>query len=152
MDVDFMMTEANFEKAEPFFKEAGYSEVMKQHLYARLKRGGAEPDPAGGLFMDIDILFTEPSTFERIFIEAREAEIRGAKIKVISLDHLMAMKLHSLKNNPEGRRDPDLTDLVRLIQINKVNAESDFFREFCRKYGTQEIYDNIVQKVKLWKT
>ena len=142
-DVDFLMTEENFEKAWPLLSEAGYSNMMKQHLYARLRK---EADPQGR-FPDIDILFTNPETFQRIQKDARDMDLGEKKMKVVSLRHLMAMKLHSLKNNPGGREVPDMGDLLGLIQFNRMDVRSSSFKEFCLKYGNEETYNRLLRLV-----
>ena len=144
-DVDFLMTEESFEKARPRLAEAGYSQMMKQHLYARLRK---ESDSAGR-FLDIDILFTNPETFNTILKGARDLELGPEKIKVVSLQHLMAMKLHSLKNNPEGREDPDVSDLVKLVRFNQVDARTPAFKELCLKYGDESIYNKVIKRIGL---
>ena len=142
-DVDFLMLEEDFTKLTPFLAEAGYSQVMKQHLYARVRK---ENEPSG-IFLDIDILFTDPQSFRTLLGEASDWDLDGMKIKVVSLNHLIAMKLHSLKNNPTGREDPDFSDLVKLVCLNQIDVLSDRFRALCLKFGNQEIYDKIAKRV-----
>ena len=75
-DVDFLMTEEGFEKARPFLSEAGYSQMMKQHLYARLRKEGEWE----GQFPDIDVLFTNPSTLDVLVNQACDMDLGREKI------------------------------------------------------------------------
>jgi len=142
-DVDFLMTEENFEKARPFLKEAGYSQVIKQHLFVRVRKD----EDIEGRFLDIDILFTDSQTFNAILSDACDLDLGEDKIKVVSLNHLLAMKLHSLKNNPDGREDPDMTDLTKLVRFNRLDVRAHPFKELCLKYGNESIYDRILKRV-----
>ena len=140
-DVDFLMTEENFEKVWPFLNEAGYCNMKKQYLCARLRRD-VEPQ---GRYPDIDILFINPETFQMIQKDTQDMDLGEKKMKVVSLRHLMAMKLHSLKNNPSGREVPDMGDLLGLVQINRVDVHKPSFKEFCLKYANEEIYNRLVR-------
>ncbi|MBI3999380.1 MAG: nucleotidyltransferase [Candidatus Omnitrophica bacterium] len=144
-DVDILMMDEHFEKASSLLSLAGYKEVVRGNVFARFKN--SQP-----LLMDLDVLFVDKNTFSGMINEAKEVEIEGNKIKVASLHHLIALKLHSLKNNFNHREDPDLRDLVRLIQENQTAVMNDEFRELCLKYGTQELYKKVVGIVKEWKS
>ena len=137
-DVDVMMAEENYERALVLLKKNSYREIVRTALFARLK--GSEP-----LLMDLDILFVDLKTFEGMMKESNEAKVGGAKLRVPTLNHLIALKLHSLKNNFENREMPDLRDIINLVQINRIDVRTESFRGLCLKYGTQEIYDKIVQ-------
>ncbi len=144
-DVDILMMDEHFEKASSLLSLAGYKEVVRGHAFARFKSG--QP-----LLMDLDVLFVDKETFSGMVNEAREVEIEGNKIKVASLNHLIALKLHSLKNNFSHREDPDLRDIVRLIQENQMAMTKEEFRELCLKYGTQELYERVIGIVRQWKS
>lgn len=144
-DVDILIDERNFKKVLPLLEQAGYKEVTKQHLFARFVNDDLN-------FMDLDLMFVDEKTFSGILREGKEVEIEGRKMVVPSLNHLVALKLHSLKNNPDHREDPDLKDLARLIQENQVDVAKNDFRELCLKYGTQELYEKIQGIVKPWKS
>lgn len=69
--------------------------------------------------------------------DGKETEIMGRKFTVPSLSHLIALKLHALKNNPEVRERWDLRDILELIKVNRVNVETDAFQDLCLEYGTE---------------
>jgi hypothetical protein len=35
---------------------------------------------------------------------------------------------------------------MELIRVNKVNVRSEEFKNLCLKYGTEELYNNILEK------
>ena len=61
-----------------------------------------------------------------------------------SLFHLIALKLHAVKNNPLGREFIDLRDIVSLIEKNHLNVKDEAFRDLCITYGSKEIYGQLV--------
>lgn len=144
-DVDILIDERDFQRVLPLLEQVGYRQVTKQHLFARFKNDDLD-------FMDLDLMFVDEKTFSGILKEGKEVEIKEIKMIVPSLNHLIALKLHSLKNNPDHREDPDLKDLLRLIQENQMDVTKNDFRELCLQYGTQALYEKIVGIVKPWKS
>ena len=135
-DVDFLITREDFKKISNFLKSAGYKEVLTQETFVQLQSGRLP-------LMDIDFMFVDQETFMKILNEGQPIKIAGQKFTVPSLDHLIALKLHSIKYNPKIRLTRDLPDIVNLIRINKVNIEDRKFKELCLKYGTKEIFQKI---------
>ena len=61
-----------------------------------------------------------------------------------SLEHLMALKLHVVKQNlPQGVLG-DLDHIVNLVLANRVNLREEKWRQLFVKYGTLEVYEKIV--------
>lgn len=65
---------------------------------------------------------------------------------VPSVNTLIALKLHALKNNFKLRENKDLSDIIELIRINKISYKTKEFKELCLKFGTEEIYQKIFER------
>jgi hypothetical protein len=63
------------------------------------------------------------------------------------LNHLIALKLHAIKYNPKIREYRDLPDIIELIRINKINTKDVEFKNLCLKYGREELYNKILERV-----
>ena len=70
--------------------------------------------------MDLDLIFLEENTFKKILEESKTIKIAGMNINVPSLNHLIALKLHAIKNNEKDRILKDLPDVLKLINTNKI--------------------------------
>ena len=138
-DIDFLTTKEDFEKAMTLLEEAGYEKDYIQENFARLK---------GSPFylMYIDFVFVDKDTFEKVFKGGKTMTIAGRKFTVPSVEHLIALKLHSIKNNPKLRENKDMADIVELIGVNKIEVRKDSFRDLCLKYGNKELYDKILER------
>lgn len=139
-DVDFLITEEDFKKILPLFEEQGYKIGYAQEVFARLKSDNF-------YLMDLDFMFVDRDTLDKIVKAAKVVAIAEQKFIVPSLEHLIALKLHSLKYNPALRENKDLYDIVELIRINKMQVKTKEFKELCLKFGTKELYDKILQKI-----
>lgn len=141
-DFDILMTDAGFLKARPFLESAGYQVATHQKLVATLFY--KEKDPK---FIPIDVVFVDEKTFGEMLISGKQAEIFGVQFTIPSLEHLIAMKLHAIKNNPK-RGLQDLTDLVEMLKKNQIDVNSPKFRDLFLKYGADEWYRKVVENVR----
>lgn len=139
-DIDFLITKDDFEKILSPLEEAGYKQDYAQEVFARLK--GNEL-----YLMDIDFMFVDKETLDKIIKDAKEITIAGQKFIVPALEHLIALKLHALKYNPKVRENKDLPDIISLILINKVKVKAKAFKDLCLKYGTEELYHKILERI-----
>ena len=64
-----------------------------------------------------------------------------------SLEHLIALKLHALKYNPDTRLAKDITDIVNLAGINNFALKTEKFHELCLKYASEGIYQKIMDGI-----
>ena len=103
-DVDFMMDENDYEKAALILKDAGYSEFHHESLFARF-------DGSPHYSIIVDLLFVDRT------------------ITIPSLMHLIALKLHALKNSPERREEKDMPDILRLIRTHQVDVNTTEFKQ-----------------------
>ncbi len=137
-DVDFMILTKDDAKAVAILEAYGYKEFLRHDIFTRLKSPKAE-------WIDVDFLFVDAKTLKGIVQSGRKTEIFGHEFHVPSLEHLIAMKLHSLKHNTKMREYKDLMDILALVQGNAVDVSDEKFKKLCRDYGTQEIYEKIVK-------
>ena len=95
-----------------------------------------------------NFIFVDKETLARIIKDGKKVKIAGKTFVVPSLNHLIALKLHSVKFNPKIREFRDLPDIINLLRMNKVNVKTDQFRKLCLEYGTEELYHKILGNVR----
>ena len=137
LDVDFLITKEDFERILPLLRNAGYKTDYSQEVFTRLKSNQL-------MLMDIDFMFVDEDTLSKIIKDGEKINIANKKFIVPSLNNLIALKLHSIKYNPNMSEMKDLPDIINLIRINKMDFRNNNFRTLCLKYGTEEIYSRIV--------
>ena len=135
-DVDFLIADEDREKVLTAFEKAGYKLKEEGPIFARLL------PPAS--FMDLDLLFVNRQTLQRISKNAKSVKLAGTELHIPSLEHLIALKLHAIKNDRE-RELMDLSDIVRLIRSNKMNIKSDSFKKLCLQHGDKALYQKIME-------
>ena len=134
-DGDLLLQDGDYEAAANILRGAGYRESHKQDTFARWSRHDA-------FWMDVDFQFVDANTFGKIWDAGTEAKVDGHTLRLPSLEHLIAMKLHALKHSPE-RQGKDLLDIMALAQENHLDMRSEQNRNLCLRFGTEELYRTI---------
>ena len=139
-DIDFLITADDFKKIVNLLKKEGYKEDYSQEVFTRLTTDS-------DYLVDLDFMFVDDKTLSKVIDEGSEIEIAKQKFIVPSLNHLIALKLHSIKNNPKLRKEKDLPDIIELIKANKVDIKNNDFKNICLTYGTQDLYEEILRRI-----
>ncbi len=72
----------------------------------------------------------------------------GACAGVPSVDHLIALKLHSIKQGLAHRTSKDMEDVEMLVRRNKLDLTMAHYEALFLKYGNREIYETILRILK----
>ncbi len=135
-DIDFLIRQRDSNSWREVLSRMGYACVHEQITFSQY----AAPD-----LPDIDLMRVNDETFDRLFSGSEARQVLGLEVHVPALEDLIAMKLHAAKHAAPHRRYKDLIDIFYLVDANKVDVSSDRFREMCEKYGTPEIYADILK-------
>lgn len=139
-DVDFLITKEDYQKISQHLKQLGYTQELQEN-FAQLENKALT-------LKNLDFIFVDQDTFNEIKRSGKKVKIAKLEFTVPSLDHLIALKLHAIKQNPKNRLLVDLVDIIKLAELNKIDVKGDDFRNLCLKYGSQEIYDKLLEGVK----
>ena len=64
-----------------------------------------------------------------------------------SLEHLIALKVHALKNSQGLRALKDITDIAQLLRVKRVDVQAKWVKDTFEKHGTNELYGKVVKLV-----
>lgn len=113
---------------ETLHASAGYS----NHLHAL---------PALGR---IDCIYVEGGTADRLFEGAKEMGLsRGFKVRVPRPEHLCAMKVLAMKNDP-SRALQEMADIQRLLELPEVDEGE--VRGYFERHGLLEAFHEIKRR------
>jgi hypothetical protein len=79
--------------------------------------------------------------------EAIKLDAPPFKIRVPCVEHLIALKLHSLKQGRIHRFLKDFQDVVGLIECNRLDPRSEKVKTLFEKYGNAELYGQVLRAV-----
>ncbi len=108
-------------------RSSGYS----NHVHPEAGRGS------------VDFVYVRGQTAERLFAEVREVPgPGGGKVPIPSPEHLAAMKVLAMKNDPT-RAFQDLNDIRHLIRV--AGADPGRVREQFVRHGQEERYRELAR-------
>jgi hypothetical protein len=88
--------------------------------------------------MGIDVMLVDDQTFSKMFSRSSVQKVGTVEVRVPTASHLIALKLHAVKNNPR-RELKDLGDAVELLRHGKDVVSRDELREICERYGPEGV-------------
>jgi hypothetical protein len=144
MDLDLMVVDDDVEKLHHHLTEAGFKMVFHNpELFAKYKFMNDK-------MLELDILFVDKTTYAKLKSGATETNIGDIDCVLPSPMSLIAMKLHSMKNNFDNRFPKDFPDIVALIDIYGIDVSSSSFKGHCLKYGDMRVFE-LLLKTKMEK-
>lgn len=135
-DLDFLVCSDHREAWVKLFADLGYRPFSDAPNFVQLVSDNETAWP-------VDLMFVKPATFKPMFDSGRAVEFYGTKPRIPTLEHLIALKLHALKNTRPHRFLKDFLDVENLIRINQLDIQSENIRQLFKKYGTLDLYEKI---------
>jgi hypothetical protein len=135
-DLDLLIGAPQREPWLRLFSELGYTVYRDAGVFIQLSppKQGAWP---------ADLMLVQEGTFATMWAGSRGENLYGIRSRIPSLEHLIALKLHSLKNGQFERYLKDFLDVENLMLVNRLDIKSENMRQLFAKYGTMELYDKL---------
>ena len=136
-DVDFLVRAVDRETWLGRLANAGLKLFAQTKAFAQF----SQPPTGDGL----DLMFVNDATFDRMWQAAELRDFGGVPARIPCLDHVLALKLHVLKQALPHRTSKDAADVEMLVRRNGLNLLDPRYEALFLKYGTREIYDTFVR-------
>ena len=132
-DLDLVVESAFQIELVEFLESQGYetlhcSSGYSNHLHRRADLGR------------LDFVYVDETTAESVFASCAEKEILGMEVLVPKPEHLVAMKVRALKNDP-SRKLQDLADIRQLALLPGVDTKE--IRSYFDRLGLGKLYEEI---------
>jgi hypothetical protein len=88
----------------------------------------------------LDVIYVDEDTRGKIFAEARPASLAGMSVVVPKPEHLAAMKIHAMKNDP-SRAFQGMADIQFLMRLPGVDRGQ--IREYFERSGQAERFHEL---------
>ncbi|RMG42638.1 MAG: hypothetical protein D6719_05990 [Candidatus Dadabacteria bacterium] len=138
-DLDLIVSKSDKEFWIKLVSDLGYKQVQTHEVFARFK-------PAALVAWPVDLMFVEPNVFAQLLSEAGISDFGCCKVKIPSIRHMLALKLHALKQRQKHREGKDVVDVIELLKLGNI-AESTF-RQLCEKYDRLDLYERLKEYCK----
>ena len=137
-DIDFIVRREDQGKIITYLDSLGFETLHRSTGYSN------HVHKLSGLGR-IDFVYVTGRTADAIFIEAREMPVLGRPaIPVVKPEHLVALKVFAIKNDP-SRRLREMADIEHLLRLPEVNMVE--IREYFEKHNQlATLYEIIGEK------
>jgi hypothetical protein len=136
-DVDFLVRRAEREAWFARIAAAGLTLFGESNAFAQF----GQPEGGDGL----DLMFVDEPTFDPMWQASEERDFGGSRARIPCLDHLLALKLHALKQSMPHRTSKDAEDVEILARRNGLKLSDPRYEQLFLKYGSREIYDTFLR-------
>lgn len=134
LDLDLVVDGACQEELVRHMASLGYETLHRSAGYSN----HAHPEPRMG---SVDFVYVRGETAEKLFRDVRRVPGPGGEsVPIPSPEHLAAMKVLAMKNDP-SRTFQELGDIRHLITA--AGAERDVVREHFVRHGLEERYREL---------
>jgi hypothetical protein len=138
VDLDFVTESGIRERLVAYLESVGYETLYVSSGYSN----HLHPNPEFGR---VDLIYVDGETAERLFGPGGASlRLGGRELRVPRAEHLAAMKVHAMKNDP-GRTLQELADIQFILQIEGVD-EAEIERYF-EEAGLEERFDEIKRSI-----
>lgn len=127
VDVDCLIAIENREALDAHLQRGGFERVDGTENFARYIH-------PSDLVPDVDALFVDASTFDKLHAGGIPLQRGQAILQAPALPHLIALKLHAIRNNP-AREAADLGDIARLLHANPGAISPGELTVICTRFG-----------------
>ena len=135
-DLDLVIRQSDREKWAALARERGYIFHSEGPNFLQF-------DPPSAQMLPLDLMLMNGETFARLASEAVPAPASAGGARSVSLLHLLALKCHAIKHGHKGRIVKDADDVIRLVQINRLDVRRPDVRDIFLKYGTTDFYEKV---------
>jgi hypothetical protein len=137
-DVDFVTEAGVRQRLVTFLESLGYETLYSSSGYSN----HLHPESEMGR---VDLIYVDGETARRLFdAPGTSFRLGDHELSVPRAEHLAAMKVHAMKNDP-GRALQEMADIRFLLQLDGV--DEDEIREYFEKAGLEEKFDEIKRSI-----
>ena len=139
-DVDFLIRRADHDAWFMRLLAGGLQLFGESRPFAQFTQ------PGGG--DGLDLMLVEDSAFEKLWQASEEKTFAGVQARIPCLDHLLALKLHALRQSLAHRTSKDADDVEVLLRRNQIDLHEPHYEQLFLKYGNREIYETFLRLVR----
>lgn len=137
-DLDFVTDMEAQPKLVPFLESLGYETVHRSTGYSNHLHGNPS-------FGRVDFVYVSGETSRKLFAQSGASlELGGVSVAVPRPEHLAAMKIHAMKNDPQ-RIFQEMADVQFILGLPETDEQE--IRSYFEESGQLDLYDEIKRRL-----
>jgi len=138
-DLDCLVVAERRDEMKTFLENRGFEETARNQNFSRYRhRSLAYPL--------LDVMQVDRNTWEKLWTHSVSKTADGYPVRVPSVEHLIALKLHAIQQNP-ARKLQDGNDIARLLRANPGAVSAAHLEEMFERYALPELFAMIKQSL-----
>jgi hypothetical protein len=130
-DIDCMISAPNRERIRETLLRSGFQWMAEFSSFQEFRYEGRMDT------VPIHVMFVDSATFEKMWARSSQHAYGNLSLRVPAAAHLIALKLHAVKNNP-SRQGKDMRDIIHLLEQSPALVSKQELREICARYASAE--------------
>ena len=140
IDLDCLVVSEQREKITAFLTGHGFEETSRHGNFSRFRHRSL-------VFPMLDVMEVDAGTWAKMYPESRQGILFQRAVRVPSLPHYIAMKLHAIRENPERERK-DAQDIIELVRANPGALSREDLEALFSRYAPPGFWDNLQSSLK----
>lgn len=142
-DVDLLVPEPDVERWITFLAQSGFTIFHRTANFVRLWFAA---DP--GAALPIDLMLADTETFRKMQAGSQRCDLgNDLHLTIPSALHLIALKLHALRNPARLESGIDLQDVKHLIKTVGIDVSGREFQEIAKRYATENVLSRLLAEL-----
>lgn len=138
LDLDLLIPENQTAGWIKWAADNGYKLHQKTESFIQFRVSQAEP----ALF-PLDLMVVSPETFDKLYQNRQSLAFGKSILPAPDPRHLIALKLHAMKNVARRNLGKDLPDIIQIMKHCHIEVDDPVLLGILDKYGTGEIKSQI---------
>jgi len=130
LDADFLIAAGDLAEWRQALEGLGYAWRGQTGAFVTMTPPQTVPPS-----LPVDIMLVSRETFGKLRHEQRELPFGPTRLPVPQPLHLIALKLHAMRNDERRRLGKDLTDVVQLIRRCGIDPAAPAFQQIVDRYA-----------------
>lgn len=135
VDLDCVLVAEKREEMKAFLESRGFEEAAHQGSFSRFRHQSL-------VYPLLDVMQVDAETWEELWAKSLPKTLRGLPMRVPAVVHLVALKLHAIRENPERERQ-DGEDIARLLRANPNSLPENELRVLFERYQQSELFAKV---------
>jgi len=133
LDLDFLVCADDLAAWRAKFESLGYRWVGQTNAFAKFI-----PEKDSSVLFPVDLMLVDRSTWELMASRGRRMTFGQVSLPVPDPLHLIALKLHAMRNAERRLSGKDLPDILQLIRICNIDTNEAPFQEVLDRHANDE--------------
>jgi len=137
-DLDLLIPRSSLEEWRAFVLSEGYSIHQESGPFIQFHAPDDETVP-------LDLMIVSDDAYNAFDAEAQPNLATRARIRMVALKHLLALKSHAIRHDHLGRVEKDVDDVIGLVKANRLDVADDLWRKVFLRHGPPELYEKLLR-------